>query len=580
MPSSSTHHRSISSSRKVRAAAAATIMNVLLTLVKFILFFFTGSMAILAEACHSFTDIASSGLVWLAVKRSDKKSELTDELQPDEGPDRRVNDAIKFELFISLGIGILLAFVASSLIYKFFKATPRVIDNAVVAGLLFFVFSSGSYFIYRFETRIGKQEGSIGLFSDGMHARADMIASLLTGFSLILYALGVNLDRWVAVLIAVFIMSYAIETIINVILIIVRPYKDYQIRYRSSNIIVFLFSPTNIKQGGDLIKNFLESLGVSKKFSRIFFRFVPVFFCGVIALIYLSTAVYTIDVQETAVVERFGKPLSLTEPVMPGIHLKLPWPVDRVHKVKTAAVQEMNIGNITDKNNHALIWTRSHGTEEAFISGDNNFFYPYIVLHYRINDIFKYLYTHSDPKALISEAGHQIATKLFSKETFYNIATTHRKRLKKDMTTELQRKLDAMQCGIELLAVNFKDIHPPISIADSFERVIAGFQEKKKFINDALGYKNKVIPDARGDAEKRTEKSRSYIIDRTKKAEGSTTRFILLLPETALEKQVTMTRIHLQTLKNVLKDKKKIIIEPGSGEHEVWMDFESIVPTL
>jgi len=39
----------------------------------------------------------------------------------------------------------------------------------------------------------------------------------------------------------------------------------------------------------------------------------------------------------------------------------------------------------------ALLWTRSHGTEEPFISGDNNYFYPYIVLHYRVRDITLYL---------------------------------------------------------------------------------------------------------------------------------------------------------------------------------------------
>jgi len=37
-----------------------------------------------------------------------------------------------------------------------------------------------------------------------------------------------------------------------------------------------------------------------------------------------------------------------------------------------------------------------------------------------------------------------------------------------------------MKSGIEILSVNFKDIHPPIAVADSFEKVIAGHQEKQK----------------------------------------------------------------------------------------------------
>ncbi|MBC2715186.1 MAG: FtsH protease activity modulator HflK [Desulfobacteraceae bacterium] len=550
-------------------------MNLLLTVIKFILFFFTGSMAILAEAWHSFTDIATSTLVLIAVRRSDQKiKESAPEPVGESGSPETYTSG--FEMLISLSIGILLAVVASSLIYKFFQATTRIIDNALVAGLLFLVFSVGSYFIYRFETSVGKEEGSIGLVSDGMHARADMIASLLTGFSLILYAFGLDIDQWVAGLIALFIMSYAIETIVNVVFMMIRHDSEYQPRYRSSDIIVFLFNPKTMQKGAGIFKNYLASAGFSKKISGAFFKFVVILFCSIILLAYLSTGVYTVGVRESAVVERFGKPLSLTEPVMPGIHLKLPWPVDCVCKITTTAIEELNIGNVTDKNNQALIWTRSHGTEEAFISGDDNFFYPYIVLHYRIKDLFQFLYTHQDPKLLINEVGHQVATSLFSQETFYDIATTHRSQLERDMITALQSNLDELECGVEVLAVNFKDIHPPISVADSFERVIAGFQEKKKFINDSLGYRNQVIPDSRGDAEKLLEESRSYIIERTQKAEGEATRFTLSLPETKQEKKVTMTRIYLQTIQNVLKDKKKFVIDPDSGEPEVWMDFDAI----
>jgi len=41
----------------------------------------------------------------------------------------------------------------------------------------------------------------MGLMADGMHSKADMIASLLTGLSLLLYTVGVNIDRLVALLI-------------------------------------------------------------------------------------------------------------------------------------------------------------------------------------------------------------------------------------------------------------------------------------------------------------------------------------------------------------------------------------------
>ena len=138
---------------------------------------------------------------------------------------------------------------------------------------------------------------------------------------------------------------------------------------------------------------------------------------------------------------------------------------------------------------------------------------------------------HQDTDLLINEVGHQVATHLFSRESFYDIATTHRRSLETKMTSKIQHKLDELQPGVELLSVNFKDVHPLISVADSYEEVIAGFQEKKKFINDALGYHNKIIPESRGDVHKLLEESRSYIIDRTRKAEGAAKRFSLSVPK-------------------------------------------------
>ena len=62
------------------------------------------------------------------------------------------------------------------------------------------------------------KENSPGLVSDGMHSKTDMVTSLITGFSLILYSMGINFDMLVAVVIALFIFSFSIETIINVVI--------------------------------------------------------------------------------------------------------------------------------------------------------------------------------------------------------------------------------------------------------------------------------------------------------------------------------------------------------------------------
>ncbi len=572
MSESDTNGPSKTADVKIRSAAIATGMNIVLTVLKFVLFFISGSMAVLAEAWHSFADIATSSLVLFALMRAPPRTGSTPET---EQQPQRTNRA---ELLISLGIGLFLACVGGLLLIKAFNAVPRTINNALGTGLIFIAFSIGSYFISRFETGIGTKEGSIGLISDGLHARADMTASLLTGFSLILYAMGMNLDRFVAGIISILILSFAVETIINVAIVHIRHDTESLYTYRSFKIFSLLFDTPALLAGCSRAHSFLLSRGGNPTLLKMMYTALCIVPVAALAALYLSTAFFVVGTSEQAVIERFGKPVSGDRAVGPGLHLKWPWPVDRAQKISVNTIRKLNIGNVADTSMRALLWTRRHGTEEAFLSGDNNFFYPYIVFHYRIKDIYRYLYYNTDPERLLSEIGHQEVTKLVAGDTFYNIATSHRRRLQQQIFQRVQQSLDSFSSGIELLSVNFRDIHPPISVADAFERVIAGYQEKQQMIDDAAGYRNSALPESRGSAEQKIQGAQSALIKRKAAAAGNAQRLELALPASRLEKDVAMYRIYLQTIQDALAGKPLILIDPDAGTPAIWTDFDSLLP--
>ena len=109
----------------------------------------------------------------------------------------------------------------------------------------------------------------------------------------------------------------------------------------------------------------------------------------------------------------------MENPFSPGLHFKLPWPVDRVIKVSSTRIEKISIGNVSLLDTNAYLWTLKHGSEEAFLTGDNNFFYPYIILHYKISDPYQYLYNYSDPQKLLDDIGHSVArSPLFARESF------------------------------------------------------------------------------------------------------------------------------------------------------------------
>ena len=56
---------------------------------------------------------------------------------------------------------------------------------------------------------------------------------------------------------------------------------------------------------------------------------------------YAATGFYVVNTDEQAVVRRFG---ALAARVGPGMHYRLPWPVDQVDVVKTTSVKKTGVG--------------------------------------------------------------------------------------------------------------------------------------------------------------------------------------------------------------------------------------------
>jgi len=529
---------------RAKTAFITTSLNISLTVLKFFLFAITGSQAILAEAWHSFSDIATSLLVLFAVSKQDVNSPSNDQpLMKDR------------EVIASFIIGIILLILSIILFIQVIKGESVSIEKAGLAGIIFIVFSFFSYVISIFETQMGENENSISLMADGNHARADMAASLLTGFALLLYQTGIDLDRPVATLIAIMIFTYAIDTFVNIFR---KKTIDQQKRFSTITAI------------GIAIQRYFYDLvnSSSQKHSSLLQKGIIVFCCGGIVFLYGLTGAYTVNHTQQACVERLGKQL---KPVGPGFHVGWPWPFERVRIHDITIIREINIGNVSINKTRPLLWTKKHGAEEPFISGDQYFVYPYVSIHYRVNDIQNYVYQNSDPVALLNNIAYQTLTQLLTTETFDHITGSHRSKLLSTMHTILQSRLKSFKTGIEIISVHFKDIHPPISVADAFERVVASYQYKQNQINQALGYENKTVPNARGKAAKTLTEAKTWQLEREQTAKASFIRFNAIHPHTKEQKQVAKKQVYFQAMKDSLENRSLFVIDQSIEQPDLWL---------
>jgi len=564
---------------KQKTAAVSTLLNLALTLLKFILFIATGSLVILAEAWHSLTDIFTSLLVYFSLNpRYEKKSPETEQTQEGESEDfgslvtrwRKV----PLEKRVSFFIGLFILATGFGVIRKVIITPPPAISFPLIYGLIFIAFSVGSYIVYKFEVKIGKEQNSAGLIADGLHSKADMAGALLAGFSLILHQLGINLDKPAALIISILIISFAAETLINFwgAMKGKTEWEDKAV----AGIAAAVFEKSNwdnfFNWAARRLKMEQPSPAASRRLKGFLF-----FLLGLLAFILiLSDCLFSVGPSEEAIRERLGRPVERGNPLLPGLHWKLPWPLEKVIRVDTRSVRSMNIGNITAPQAVALLWTREHGTEQSFLSGDNNFFYPYLILHYRVKNIFNYIYKQEKPEELLDNAAHQIITKIFSGQTFYTIATTFRKEMEELTRKHLQEEMDRLETGLEVLKVNTKDIHPPVSIADSFEEVIAALQEKQEKINQAIGYRNSALPEARGAAYRSEARARAYVDQLINAASGEGERFLFM--HLAFKRSFRLARRlwYLRTMQEALADKSLILIDSQAGVPEIWIKRDEL----
>ncbi len=564
--------------RKQKTAAVSTLLNLLLAICKFVLAAFSGSLVILADAWHSLTDVGTSILVFISVSSPGRPLRPASEAVSTEktaggrpGIDWK---NVSREKWASLLIGFVILLAAIGVANKALYGPDRDIPSPYLYGIFFIAFAGGSLVVSLFEVKVGRELDSPGLIADGLHSRADMVSSLIAAGSLIalqlgLNQLGINFDRIGAWILIFFILSFALETLVNF-------WWSLHGRKGWKDRVAIGFLAAGLKPR--TWKKLLQGIGDLffwnrwPKRARIEFGTVLIALLAVgVGLLFLSTCLTVVGPAQEGIRTRWGRVVNWGEPLPPGLYLHRPAPLERIERVDSRVIRRLEIGNIADPQAVALLWTRKHGAEDAFLSGENNFFHPYLSIHYRVGDIFDYRYSLRQPEELLENAANRLLTQVFSTRVFIDIVTSYRKEMEETILKELQEQLDELKAGLELITVNTKDIHPPVEVADAYEQVIASIQEKQTRINQALGYRNSAIPEARGLAVRTVREADAYVIGRRETAAGEAGRFSARADSIGIWPAIVRPMLHRETAKEALADRSLVLVDPALDHPDIWL---------
>ena len=256
-------------------------------------------------------------------------------------------------------------------------------------------------------------------------------------------------------------------------------------------------------------------------------------------LLFLSTMVTQVKVQETGVLKRFGK--VVRKRVEPGICIKFPWPIDRLDRVKTKSIRRARLGFGVDLSNLEAIEREQGATIDQIrygllmvpyvLTGDKNIINIKVVVTYSISDPEQYLYAVYDSESIMKQVAQSIILKDISQMTVDDVLTTGKLELRSNIHRQLAEKCRELRLGLDIQSVEIKNVRPPKSTLSAFKDVINAQEESNELVHQAEAYRNRVIPEARADAKKILEEAIAYKQRKIAYAKGEAKRFELLVAE-------------------------------------------------
>jgi membrane protease subunit HflK len=274
----------------------------------------------------------------------------------------------------------------------------------------------------------------------------------------------------------------------------------------------------------------------------------------------LLTAFYTVEPDEVAVVQRFGRYVRLGEP---GLHFKLPFRLETVRKVKVQRVLKDEFGFRSEQPDVRTRFTPQGFPEEALmLTGDLNVADVKWIVQYRIADPVKYLFGNRNPDKAMNDAAQIAMRTTVGDYTVTEVLTERRLEIANEAQGRLQNLLDLYNTGLRVTTVKMQNVTPPSdAVKSAFNEVNEAQQQKERKINEARQAYNQAVPHARGEADRTVAKAEGYMINRINTAKGDVARFNALLTEYHKAPDVTRRRLYLETMRTIL---------PGVGQMYVF----------
>lgn len=341
---------------------------------------------------------------------------------------------------------------------------------------------------------------------------------------------------------------------------------------------------------------------------------------------WLFTGIAEVAPGEVGIRERFGAfPGSGTEVLQPGVHLKLPWPCERIVRVPEDVVQTVTIGAQIDRekaieSGKVILWTGQHYLKEDLFlvatktaasekaeaadvparngRGASSSLLPASLLEVSLPLYFKakadepynYAFQFRNVSDAVLAIGRAEATSYFASTDFLMDLSYGRISVSEHLRERIQARCDALKMGVDVLSVGMHDAHPPVgsgseedpaseggmpNVAESFQDVVCAREEAASSVFKAQAMAEKTVNQASVDASKIVLDASGYKFNVTEVAKTDAERFISQMESYRKQPTLFQLRSYLDFLENDCSEIRKYVISSKIPLRNYVVNLES-----
>jgi len=277
----------------------------------------------------------------------------------------------------------------------------------------------------------------------------------------------------------------------------------------------------------------------------------------VLLIAWAVTGFYRVDEAERGVVQRFG---AYTETTMPGLHWHLPYPIETVDLVNTAAVS-------------------NYAYRTEMLTADEQYVYIDMVVQYRRTDPVKYLFQVVEPDLTLQDVTESALREVVGTSTLESLVTARRDEIASRTQEVLQATIDnyGEGAGITVTSISLETVNYPQAVQAAVDDAQKARNDSERYRLEADEYANNIVPKARGDAARILEDALAYRDRKIADAQGEAARFEALLVEYQKAPRVTRDRLYLEAIEEVYGKSAKVLIDADGSGNLLYLPLDQVM---